>query len=250
MSNNDAQPADKQGIRFAIDGAIAYGMQGVNPPPTPNHWLTEYWNIGRQLASLAIRATLPQQDQQAPRLRPHDMSEAKRFICQLEGVIDNQRATIAFLKSEAAKPAQDTQSCAHRIVDIRNDYVESDYMCVDCNAVFADAEHAQDTQDSKDADMTKPIIPPPRDPTIVAAQPSAWINVADRLPPNNVDAIILFWPYDNRENMQMVGQGHHVDGVFYNEDGDDMHSPSHWMPLPAPPVAASARDTQDAKDAG
>lgn len=69
------------------------------------------------------------------------------------------------------------------------------------------------------------------------AEPSAWISVEDRLPPNDVDAIILFWPYDNRENAQMVGQGHHIDGVFYNDDGDDMHPPSHWIPLPAPPVA-------------
>lgn len=47
---NDAQIAE-QDARYAIDGAIAYGRMGVNPPPA-GHWLTEYWAIGQQLAEL------------------------------------------------------------------------------------------------------------------------------------------------------------------------------------------------------
>lgn len=38
--------------RFAIDGAIQYGRENRNPPPSTEHWLYEYWNIGRQLARL------------------------------------------------------------------------------------------------------------------------------------------------------------------------------------------------------
>lgn len=38
--------------RFAIDGAIQYGRENRNPPPSADHWLAEYWNIGRQLAKL------------------------------------------------------------------------------------------------------------------------------------------------------------------------------------------------------
>lgn len=38
--------------RFAIDGAIAFGREGVNKPPNEDHWLYEYWSIGRQLSKL------------------------------------------------------------------------------------------------------------------------------------------------------------------------------------------------------
>jgi hypothetical protein len=45
-------PTSEQVARSAIDGAIAYGRIGINPPPSPGHWLNEYWQIGRQLAKL------------------------------------------------------------------------------------------------------------------------------------------------------------------------------------------------------
>lgn len=38
--------------RFAIDGAIMFGREGVNKPPSEDHWLYEYWSIGQQLAKL------------------------------------------------------------------------------------------------------------------------------------------------------------------------------------------------------
>lgn len=38
--------------RFAIDGAIVFGREGVNKPSSEDHWLYEYWNIGQQLAKL------------------------------------------------------------------------------------------------------------------------------------------------------------------------------------------------------
>ena len=42
--------ADPQGIRAmvadAISGALAFGAQGVNPPPK-GHWLTPFWNAAR-----------------------------------------------------------------------------------------------------------------------------------------------------------------------------------------------------------
>lgn len=43
---------DEQMARWAIDGAIAYGRQGINKPPAADHWLMEYWQIGQQLAKL------------------------------------------------------------------------------------------------------------------------------------------------------------------------------------------------------
>lgn len=45
-------PMADQDARFAIDGAIMFGREDVNRPPTDDHWLMEYWQIGRQLAAL------------------------------------------------------------------------------------------------------------------------------------------------------------------------------------------------------
>jgi hypothetical protein len=42
----------EQQARFAIDGAIQYGRENCNPPPSTDHWLYEYWNIGQQLRRL------------------------------------------------------------------------------------------------------------------------------------------------------------------------------------------------------
>lgn len=75
----------------------------------------------------------------------------------------------------------------------------------------------------------------------VAAAGQEWISVKDRLPEGDVDVIVLFWPYDNHANKQVAGTAHFHDGGFFTEDGDDHHSPSHWMPLnrPADVIAAN-----------
>jgi hypothetical protein len=36
----------------AIRGAMAFGYQGVNPPPESDHWLAEFWEIGRKQREL------------------------------------------------------------------------------------------------------------------------------------------------------------------------------------------------------
>lgn len=46
------RPLSDSNARFAIDAAIMFGREGVNRPPTDDHWLFEYWNIGQQLAQL------------------------------------------------------------------------------------------------------------------------------------------------------------------------------------------------------
>ncbi|WP_186125985.1 hypothetical protein [Burkholderia gladioli] len=44
----------------AIEGAIGFGQQGTNPPPSDDHWLAPFWKIGQQLALLTSpRAGLP-----------------------------------------------------------------------------------------------------------------------------------------------------------------------------------------------
>ncbi|MBN3757164.1 DUF551 domain-containing protein [Paraburkholderia sp. Tr-20389] len=33
---------------------------------------------------------------------------------------------------------------------------------------------------------------------------------------------------------------YHIDGTFYNDEtGDDFYPPTHWMPLPPPPMEQS-----------
>lgn len=46
------QPVSEQIARDCIDGAIARGRLGIDQPPAADHWLMEYWQIGRQLAKL------------------------------------------------------------------------------------------------------------------------------------------------------------------------------------------------------
>lgn len=41
-----------ENARWAIEGAIAFGRMDVNKPPSDDHWLMEYWLIGRYLAPL------------------------------------------------------------------------------------------------------------------------------------------------------------------------------------------------------
>lgn len=39
----------------SIDGAIAFGLAGVNPPPSDDHWLAPWWKRGREMAELAAQ---------------------------------------------------------------------------------------------------------------------------------------------------------------------------------------------------
>jgi len=80
---------------------------------------------------------------------------------------------------------------------------------------------------------------------------TGWISTDDRLPENGKDVIILYWPYNNHENERIAGTAHHVEGTFYDEDGNDMHPPSHWMPFVIPvatpsPASESLRSPQEA----
>ena len=68
-----------------------------------------------------------------------------------------------------------------------------------------------------------------------ATQAGEWISVDERLPEDNQRVAIVFWPYNNQENEQIVGAAEHVEGTFYTHEGDEHHPPSHWMPLPELP---------------
>lgn len=52
----DAQIAFERKLTCeAINGAIAFGYQNTNPPPSDDHWLAPFWKIGRQQAELEAR---------------------------------------------------------------------------------------------------------------------------------------------------------------------------------------------------
>lgn len=65
-----------------------------------------------------------------------------------------------------------------------------------------------------------------------------WISVDARMPDDNQKVIVLYWPFDNHENAQVAGEAEHIQGVFYTDEGDDHHCPSHWSPMPVLPVSA------------
>ncbi|MGS1028796.1 hypothetical protein [Burkholderia glumae] len=94
MTNNTTAPAltDEQRIRAsmtgeqirlerkltceAIEGAIGFGQQGTNPPPSDDHWLAPFWKIGQQLALLTSpRAAVPEGWKLVPIVPTRDMLE-------------------------------------------------------------------------------------------------------------------------------------------------------------------------------
>lgn len=36
----------------AINGAMAFGYQDTNPPPSDDHWLAPFWKMGRRQAEI------------------------------------------------------------------------------------------------------------------------------------------------------------------------------------------------------
>jgi hypothetical protein len=44
------KPVSEENARFAIDAAIGFGAANTNKPPSDDHWLMPYWQMGRKLA--------------------------------------------------------------------------------------------------------------------------------------------------------------------------------------------------------
>lgn len=59
----------------------------------------------------------------------------------LQAASDGWQARAALASQDTAPPAAVPASCTHRIVDARNPVVTSGYICVDCGALFAAADH-------------------------------------------------------------------------------------------------------------
>lgn len=51
-------PTHRKDTVDAIDGAIIFGRHDVTPPPSADHWLAPFWNMGRLNADLAMALEL------------------------------------------------------------------------------------------------------------------------------------------------------------------------------------------------
>lgn len=81
-------------------------------------------------------------------------------------------------------------------------------------------------------------------PTAQAGQVVAqevWISIDETEPPEHELIALRYWPYGNSENPQAVTGGRYIDGTYYNDEGDEMHPPSHWCRLPYFDAGATAK---------
>ena len=81
--------------------------------------------------------------------------EAVEQLAGKSTAIDSQDLTIAYMagRHDAQKSAV-SEPCRHRIADARNALVQSGYVCVDCGAVFAAADHAAAVSEPVKIDYT------------------------------------------------------------------------------------------------
>lgn len=70
----------------------------------------------------------------------------------------------------------------------------------------------------------------------------AWIKLSDHLPPEGEQIILSGFIKNNPKNGRWVETGFmHKDGQFYGDhfdvnDRDPFYPPTHYMPLPNPPL--------------
>jgi len=70
--------------------------------------------------------------------------------------------------------------------------------------------------------------------------PPGWVSVEKELPTYEQDALLSGWVHNtpNGTRWYVVGYLSEQDACFYKtDDGPQLHTPTHWMPLPIPPKA-------------
>jgi hypothetical protein len=74
-----------------------------------------------------------------------------------------------------------------------------------------------------------------------------WIGVNDRLPEEETEVLVTgpAWNKDDYSKGRYFSLGTLQEGVWKGEDGGDLHSPSHWMPLPNPPAIDRAMQDKE-----
>ena len=84
-------------------------------------------------------------------------------------------------------------------------------------------------------------------PAAAPAEVEQWINVDNKLPSNGQTIFALIYPYNNKENERIATHAVYYDGTFLNHEGDDLHAPTHWMPMPSYPAIDAAIATGEPK---
>lgn len=68
----------------------------------------------------------------------------------------------------------------------------------------------------------------------------AWISVDERLPDEDSVVLVSAWEYGKLDGKRFTLVARRSGSLFLNEEtGDDLYTPTHWQPLPAPPAALS-----------
>lgn len=109
---SDIKPIHDQNARFAIEGAIEYGRNGVNPPPD-DHWLAPFWHMGKQLTELAaLHTKLESTDTIARR--------AESRAAQLESERDELRTNLEEAERKLAEANEQVKALAKAYVAERD----------------------------------------------------------------------------------------------------------------------------------
>lgn len=67
-----------------------------------------------------------------------------------------------------------------------------------------------------------------------------WISVTERLPDDDAVILVSAWQYGKPGGERFTMIARRSGSVFLNEEsGDDLYTPTHWMPLPAAPASSS-----------
>lgn len=83
----------------------------------------------------------------------------------------------------------------------------------------------------RDAILDNPCAAPDRAPSTDSA--AGWISVAERLPEEGADVVLIGPAFDDWKKRLYVSCAVFMGGVFYErDDGGEMHWPTWWMPVP------------------
>lgn len=67
-----------------------------------------------------------------------------------------------------------------------------------------------------------------------------WVSVTERLPDDDAVVLVSAWQYGKPGGERFTMIARRSGSVFLDEEsGDDLYTPTHWMPLPAAPASSA-----------
>lgn len=108
----------EQQARYAIDGAIQYGRENRNPPPSAEHWLYEYWNIGQQLRELGKTGWDNITPLVAPTAKEAEQASAQAAAAEVRDAALEEAATIC--DNNICQTCWNAENCAEDIRALRS----------------------------------------------------------------------------------------------------------------------------------